>query len=128
CSATGRAPPFVFSWDFGDGAAASTQAAEHAFFSPGTKRVTCTAEDSSHESATNEIQVYVSSGPAVIAVANRSAASPGMPITFTALAAGGSGGYIYNWAFGDGMSAVGAAVSHAYQSHGQYTATVSVTD
>ncbi len=128
CSATGRAPPILFSWDFGDGGAASTQAAQHAFSSPGMKRVTCTATDTSRESVTNEIQVYVSSGPAVIAVANRSAASPGMPITFTALAAGGSGGYIYTWAFGDGSSADGAAVSHAYQSHGQYTATVSVTD
>src|SRR5256885_1001985 len=128
CSATGRAPPFLFSWDFGDGAAASTQDAEHAFSSPGMKRVTCTATDTSRERTTNEIEVSVSSGPAVIAVANRSAASPGMPVTLTGLATGGSGGYIYRWAFGDGISADGAAVSHAYQSHGQYTAIVSVTD
>src|SRR5438309_282358 len=128
CSATGRAPPFTFSWDFGDGAAASTQAAEHAFSSPGMKRVTCTAKDTSRERTTNEIQVSVSSGPAVIAVANRSSASPGMPITFTALATGGSGGYMYHWAFGDAMSADGAAVSHAYQSHGEYTVIVNVTD
>src|SRR2546429_160356 len=58
----------------------------------------------------------------------RSSASPGMPITFTALATGGSGGYMYHWAFGDAMSADGAAVSHAYQSHGQYTVIVNVTD
>jgi PKD repeat protein len=34
----------------------------------------------------------------------------------------------YAWTFGDGTSATGVTLSHVYQNHGSYTATVAVND
>lgn len=40
----------------------------------------------------------------------------------------GSGNYTYRWEFGDGTTANGRAVSHAYNATGNYTATVTIIE
>ena len=57
-------------------------------------------------------------------------ASPavGETAVFSATASGGNPPYAYRWAFGDGSSASGRTVSHAYAGGGTYAVAVNVTD
>jgi subtilisin family serine protease len=53
-----------------------------------------------------------------------------LTVTFDASKSTDPQGYAltYSWSFGDGTSATGATVSHIFQKHGTYTASVSVDD
>lgn len=55
---------------------------------------------------------------------------PNVPIVFDGTGSFDTGGSIasYAWDFGDGMSAMGAVVSHAYSMAGLYTVTLTVVD
>ena len=54
-----------------------------------------------------------------------STASAGVSVRFSSCTVGASG---YKWSFGDGASASGQAVTHAYAAAGTYTGTLTVTD
>jgi len=60
--------------------------------------------------------------------ANKTSARPGETIHFESNATGGIGGVNYSWDFGDGTSATGAKVDHAYSSVGEYEVEVTATD
>ncbi len=49
-------------------------------------------------------------------------------ITFSASNAGGSGGFSYQWNFGDGNSSTEANPTHTYAEEGSYTVSLTVTD
>src|SRR4029077_10541696 len=49
-------------------------------------------------------------------------------ISFSGLASGGTSPYAFSWSFGDGATAVGPTVNHAYSRAGNYTITFVVTD
>src|SRR5437660_330700 len=49
-------------------------------------------------------------------------------ITFTGSSAGGGTPYTYSWMFGDGQTASGATVTHAYSTAGSFTVTLTLTD
>ena len=66
----------------------------------------------------------ITSGPN----ATPSIGGTGETITFSTVAAGGTGALTYAWDFGDGSSDTGPSVAHAYVAAGNYTATVTVTD
>jgi len=53
---------------------------------------------------------------------------PGQSVTFTGSASGGTAPYAFSWSFGDGSSATGNPVTHAYSASGSYTVTVTTTD
>jgi hypothetical protein len=56
-------------------------------------------------------------------------AKAGQLLTFSSSASDADGDHLdYAWDFGDGLTATGALVEHAYTSRGTYTATVTVTD
>jgi PKD repeat protein len=75
---------------------------------------------------------FVENNDAPFADANASpqTAEPGSQVTFDASSSTDVDGSIvsYEWAFGDGTTATGQSVSHAYDSTGTYTATLTVTD
>src|SRR5207249_9422008 len=48
--------------------------------------------------------------------------------TFTGSGAGGITPYTYSWMFGDGQTASGATVTHAYSTAGSFTVTLTLTD
>jgi PKD repeat protein len=75
---------------------------------------------------------FVENNDAPFADANASpqTAEPGSQVTFDASSSTDVDGSIvsYEWALGDGTTATGQSVSHAYDSTGTYTATLTVTD
>ena len=54
----------------------------------------------------------------------------GQPLAFDARGSSDPDGQVvgYHWDFGDGETALGAQPTHVYAAHGQYTATLTVTD
>ena len=68
--------------------------------------------------------------PYADATVTESMPEPGTAVTFDASSSADSDGTVqsYSWDFGDGTTATGQSVSHAYGSEGSYRATVTVTD
>lgn len=54
--------------------------------------------------------------------------APRTSVTFTATASGGTQPYSFSWTFGDGGSATGNPVIHAFSIQGSYTVTLTTTD
>ncbi len=52
----------------------------------------------------------------------------GQSVTFTASVFGGTAPYLYVWNFGDGMTGSGNPASHIFQTKGNFTVIVTVTD
>ncbi len=68
------------------------------------------------------------SAPLAASAGPGQSANEGQAVSFQGSASGGSSPYSYAWAFGDGGTATGQAVSHTYANDGSYTATLTVTD
>jgi PKD repeat protein len=49
-------------------------------------------------------------------------------VTFSAVVFGGTAPFVYVWNFGDGMPGGGNPVTHSFQTKGNYSVTVTVTD
>jgi probable HAF family extracellular repeat protein len=128
CSANGGAAPYQFAWTFGDDSSDSGASVQHAYGSTGTKTATCTVTDGSSQQASSAATVVVNPAPSVSGHVDRTAASPGKALAFSADATDGAGGFEYTWSFGDGDSANTASATHTYQGPGKYTATVTVRD
>ena len=128
CGASDGTPPYTFFWRFGDDTTGSEPTMAHAYTSSGPKTATCTITDAAGQTAISSVAVQVYPVPTVAATVDRPNASPGTLLTFNASATGGSGRFTYSWGFGDGQSAKGDLVTHAYESQGQYTAVVTVQD
>jgi len=121
-------------WNFGDGTSASGVTAVHAYAAAGsyTVRLTVTDNDGLTNSASTTAQVSDGTGlqPPV--------ANPGGPyqgttasaVAFDGSASSDTDGRIvsYDWTFGDGGTASGAKPTHAYNTAGTYTVTLTVTD
>ncbi len=133
-SATGGSGPYSYSWNFGDGSAASTtQNPSHTYTTAGTYTATLTVTDSSTpaKTATSSVTTTVSAvGNPLAASASAVPTSGQVPLMvgFTGTATGGSPPYSYSWNFGDGSTSTTQNPSHTYTAAGTYTATLTVTD
>lgn len=128
-------------WNFGDGNFTGWQpnaVVSHTFAAPGTYYVRLWARDNCMVfSPADQLTVTVTSGnacagntpPYADAGADRNA-SVGQSISFNGGASFDAGGSItsYAWNFGNGQSAAGVDVTHAYSTPGSYTVTLTVTD
>jgi PKD repeat protein len=134
-------------WDFGDGSPiAYGKMVTHAYVTEGTYTVTLTVKDTHGFTATTQEMVDVSSAPINSRVTsinfaitpNPTLATAGWEnqwivnktLTFDASAFNALSGYepSYSWNFGDGATATGVIVSHAYAQAGTYSVMLTVKD
>src|SRR5207253_2177884 len=129
-TAGGGMAPYSYSWNFGDGSAASTsQNPSHAYTSASQFTAVLTLTDANGVKATANVLVTVHSLPTVGAATSPSAGDAPVTVNLSASPSGGTTPYSYSWDFGD-ASALGTTQnpSHLYAAAGSYTAAVTLTD
>jgi len=120
-----------YEWAFGDGTTETGEESSHSFSAEGTYEVTLTVTDAAGntDTATVTVDVTADSAPTADLSANATSVSLDEPIEFDASASSDDDGIAsYDWTFGDGATATGQTVSHAYDAPGDYTVTLTVTD
>jgi len=127
--------PLTFAWNFGDGATSTVGGTiSHQYATAGTFTVTLVVTDSAGLSGTAHTSITVSNpSPPVAALTVDSSSTGNAPFTatFDGFASYDPQGWplTYTWNFGDGVTdGSGATVSHQFQTPGQYTVTLTVTD
>ena len=136
CSLGGECPGLSYSWDFGDGSAASTEAdPSHLYEDPDTYTATLTVTDNEGATATSSVSVNVRlpNLPPLVAAAG-TPSSGKEPLTVEFSSAGSEDQEVdgsivtYAWDFGDGETSSSPNPTHVYQGAGTYVATLTVTD
>jgi large repetitive protein len=126
-----------YRWNFGDGNTSRSAKVRHVYRSPGTYTVVLRVrDDSGTRSATARDTTIVTIN--ALPVANisfkssgrRGAVAPGETIRLDARSSKDAGGSAsrYSWNFGDGQSATGPVVSHAWKDPGKYRVRLTVAD
>jgi large repetitive protein len=119
-------------WAFGDRHTGEGARVIHRYAEPGTYTYTLTARDDSGrigDSAQISAEVRLNRPPKAVAGSDQRAA-PSAPVRFDASASHAGDGKItlYRWSFGDGDSAEGAQVQHAFARPGLYRVRLRVED
>ncbi len=122
-------------WDFGDG---SNQLSinneqlsiEHTYTDDGEYIATYTVTDNDGAVSSDELTVTVNNvAPTITNLTGDSSVKEGDRANFSASATDpGSDELSYTWDFGDGETATGTDVTHAFAQNGNYTVTATVTD
>lgn len=116
-----------FGWAFGDGSTGTSVSTVHRFDTPGTYEVTLTAQDdsgvgNSSASVVHEITVH----PAPVAgLVSPGTVCPGVGLPWSVAADADTQ---VDWSFGDGATAQGATVTHAFDSPGLFPVRASLDD
>ncbi|MEA3372415.1 MAG: PKD domain-containing protein [Campylobacterota bacterium] len=120
-----------YNWDFGDNSTGTGVTTSHIYQSNGDFTATLTVIDNegASNSSTTLIEV-INEAPTAILEATPQTGPVPLNVNFNAAASYDNDGEIvqYNWLFGDGETATGAAATHIYQSSGAFTAKLTVTD
>lgn len=126
-AANGTAP-YVYTWEFGDGAVGSGATVSHTYTTPGTYEVKVSVVDA---------LLHDTGGRVVVEVLDKLLSDPDripekatvpFPVTFYANAVGGVKPYRYLWDFGDGFTSTEANPVHNYTVPGYYNAALTLTD
>ncbi|MGZ4215443.1 MAG: PKD domain-containing protein [Solirubrobacteraceae bacterium] len=121
----------AYSWDFGDGSTGTGSNPSHTYSSPGRYTVALTVTDElGMPSTTTTHTVTVDAAPIPSFAASPNPATLGPAVAFDARGSSDSLGTItaYSWDFGDGSTGSGATTTHAYQTPGHYTITLTITN
>jgi PKD repeat protein len=123
-----------YAWNFGDGTTGTGLSTFHQYTTTGTYKAVLTVTDNKGAVDVDTANVTISGGPANTpprAEANGPYnGSVGVPISFSSAGSVDTDGTIvsFAWLFGDGGSAVGPTVTHAYASAGTYKVRLTVVD
>jgi PKD repeat protein len=122
----------TFNWNFGDGQTATGVQVRHQFQKSGRYPVVLKVTDDTNlanNSDTDTMFVTVNVAPKAVITA-KTQACVGEQISFSGANSSDADGKIvaYRWDFGDGSSAEGAQVTHAYNKPGLYEVTLTVDD
>jgi PKD repeat protein len=124
----------VYQWDFGDrydAAMPQGLIVTHTYTRPGTYIAKLAVTDAHGKSGVRHLPITVTTPPprAEFTVDNRFPAA-GVSVQFAAGASStpDGGPLSYEWAFGDGGTAIGVEVSHAFAEVEEYTVTLTITD
>jgi len=120
----------TYNWNFGDGASAEGARVTHVYTKGGAYKATLIVDDGSNSScstASDTINVTLSKAPQANA-GKAAEACVGSEVAFDGSASVVEAGQnaSYTWDFGDGTTATGARVSHAYGKGGKYNAMLTV--
>jgi len=125
-------------WNFGDGSTATGQVVTHSYAKAGTYKVVLKVTNDCGEYATGKKEITVSEvAPAcpkpTANISYRETTKPYVEQEVEFSAVGSSGGdtrtiISYEWDFGDGTTATGVDVKHAWKTAGKYTVTLKVTN
>ena len=133
-AASGGTPPYVFSWNFGDGSSGSGISVTHSYPTAGTYTVTLTTSDVGGQTKVVTKLISVSAPPPPPpTLATNFTLSPTSPVagesvTFSAAASGGTPPYSFSWDFGDGGSSSGSSVAHSFSVAGTYDVVLTMSD
>ena len=125
-----------YSWDFGDGSAASSLAnPSHSYALAGTYTATLTVTDDQGATGSNSATVTITDPPPPNQAPTANANGPytgteGSAVAFSSVGSSDIDGTIvgYSWSFGDGATSAAANPSHTYALAGTYTVSLTVTD
>lgn len=129
-SVAGDAPITGWAWDFGDGATDSSQHPTHQYADHGAFTVTLTVTDELGHSDSVQHDLTVANRPPLAAIdCSATTAAVGQVVTFTDCSTDADGLVAAcHWDFGDGVTAEGSVVTHAFAAEGDYTVALLVTD
>lgn len=121
----------VFSthWDFGDGTTSDETNPTHKYIHPGMYTVQLTLNDGKAPHPTiAHIPVFVEGSPQALQRFSDTTVCANVPLEFDGTMSVDPNGPLgsFTWDFGDGSTALGAVVTHAYTKAGTYTVTLTV--
>ncbi len=116
--------PTSVTWTFGDGGASTFLSTTYAYAAPGvyTVKMVATAGGCS-DSLSRNISI-MAKPTASFTASNRVACRPPLTVNFTNTS---TGGFSYNWDFGDGSTSTVFSPSHTYTSYGSFHVTLVVS-
>lgn len=120
--------PLSYAWNFGDGTTSTGATASHAYAAGGTYTITLAVTDST--SLVGTLTRSVTVAPNQDPTAAISATTDHLDVAFDGSASSDPDGTIasYAWDFGDGATGTGATATHTYESAGEFTVALTVTD
>ena len=120
------------SWDFGDGTYSYQRHPTHIYTVAGSYNVNLTVRNSRglYDSCTKVVNINHTNQPPVANAGGSYNQSINKIVYFDGSNSFDPDGYIvtYEWSFGDGQNGTGMQVEHIYNTEGNYTATLKVTD
>jgi PKD repeat protein len=122
--------PLEFLWDFDDGDTSTNRRPSHTFQAAGNYSASVTVTDGNGDVTTDSVTITVTdnSVPSVGPTATPESGLAPLQVQLSSNASGGDGALSYSWNFGDGNTSTSANPVHTYQSSGEFTASVTVTD
>ena len=130
-------PISSYLWNFGDGSqTSSTATTSHTYTTAGTFNASLTVTDSHGTTNTASTPVIITGqsqtnqDPTARMTASAVSGTPPLEVFFDGSTSSDpeNSPLTFNWNFGDGAVAQGAAVSHVYTNPGSFTATLTVAD
>jgi len=116
-------------WDFGDGGTGEGTSVTHTYESDGLYIATLILTDGFGAMSVHNILVTVLNSPPTAEAGPDASGDEDEAIPFVGSGSDPGGGALsYDWTFGDGGTATGASVTHAFTQSGTYTVTLTVTD
>ncbi len=126
---TGGCPPYTYAWDFGDGSNSTEQNPRHDYEAPGNYTASLTATDAKGNVAVGSFTVTAECAPLdANPTANPPSGDAPLTVQFSANATGGCAPLAYAWDFGDGQTSTEENPTHTYQTEGNMTPSLTVTD
>jgi PKD repeat protein len=121
--------PVIFTWNFGDGGdTVYDQNPTHIYETAGVFTATLDATDDAGKYLTKTIDITVVEPLEVIAAADPTEGIAPLLVNFSSSVTGGTEPYTYLWDFKDGETAATASTSHIFQTTGEFTVSLTVTD
>ena len=121
-----------YSWNFGDGSliqVSTNTSVNHVYSTSGTYTITLTVSDGETSTVTNKVITVLNQGPSAIITAADTVNKNAITLYDASLSTDPNGDVLsYSWNFGDGVTATGVNVNHAYVTSGSYTVQLTIND